>query len=86
MHISPNISRSKGKQAMKFNQVVEYYMRNIFLEKGYTKCCGKTIRRPSYKYRKILKLSCRPLAFNSYKASSKTKKRAETSLPASFSA
>ena len=29
-HILPNISRSKGKQAMKFGQLIEYNMRNIF--------------------------------------------------------
>ena len=37
-------------------------------------------------YRKILKLRCRPLAFSSYKAFSKNKKRPGTSLSASFSA
>ena len=37
-------------------------------------------------YQNILKLSCIPLAFNSYKAFSKNKKRSGTSLPASFSA
>ena len=33
IHILLNISRSKGNQAMKFSQLVEYNMRNIFLEK-----------------------------------------------------
>ena len=37
-------------------------------------------------YGNILKLSSRPLAFTSYKAFSKNKKRSGTSLPASFSA
>ena len=37
-------------------------------------------------YRTILKISCRPLVFTSYKAYSKNKKRSETSLPTSFSA
>ena len=36
-------------------------------------------------YQNILKLSCRPLAFTSYKAFLKNKKRSGTSLPASFS-
>ena len=36
-------------------------------------------------YCSILKLSCRSLAFTSYKAFLKNKKRSETSLPASFS-
>ena len=30
IHILPNISRSKGNQAMKFGQLSEYNMRNIF--------------------------------------------------------
>ena len=37
-------------------------------------------------YRKILKLSCRPLAITSYKAYLKNKKKSGTSLPVSFSA
>ena len=40
-----NISRSKGNQAMKFGQLIEYNMRNIFLEKSYTKCGRETIPR-----------------------------------------
>ena len=31
---------------MKFGQLIEYYMRNIFLEKSYPKCGGETITRP----------------------------------------
>ena len=42
LHILPNISRSKGNQTMKFGQLIEYNMRNIFLEKSYTKCGGET--------------------------------------------
>ena len=49
IHILPNISRSKGNQAMKFGQLVKYNMRNIFLEKSYTKCGGETIARPVLK-------------------------------------
>ena len=30
---------------MKFGQLIEYNMRNIFLEKSYTKCSGETIHR-----------------------------------------
>ena len=41
----PNISRSKGNQAMKIDQLIEYNMRHIFLEKSYTKCDGETIPR-----------------------------------------
>ena len=35
IHILPNISRSKGNQEMKFGQLIEYNMRNIFVEKSY---------------------------------------------------
>ena len=42
----PNISRTKGNQTMKFGQLIEYNMKNIFLEKSYTKCLGETIPRP----------------------------------------
>ena len=45
IHILPNISRSKGNQAMKTGQLIEYNMRNIFLEKPYTKRVGETIPR-----------------------------------------
>ena len=31
---------------MKFGQLIEYNMRNIFLEKSSTKCGGKTSLRP----------------------------------------
>ena len=46
IHILPNISRSKGNLTMKFGQLIEYKMRNIFLEKSGTKCCGETYSRP----------------------------------------
>ena len=36
IHILPNISRSKGNQTMKFGQLVECNMRNIFPEKKHT--------------------------------------------------
>ena len=50
----PNISRSKGNQTMKFGQLIECNMRNIFLEKSYTKCGGETSPRP---FSEKLKLS-----------------------------
>ena len=34
-HILPNISRSKGNQTMKVDQLIKWNMRNIFLEKSY---------------------------------------------------
>ena len=43
IRILPNIPRSKGNQTMKFGQLIEYNMRNSFVEKSYTKCAGETI-------------------------------------------
>ena len=54
LHILTNISRIKGNQTMKYGQLIEYNMRNIFLEKSYTKSVGETISRP---FSKKLKLS-----------------------------
>ena len=54
IHILPNISRSKGNQTMKFGQLIECNMRNIFLEKSYKKCGEETSPRP---FSEKLKLS-----------------------------
>ena len=35
IHILPNISRSKVNESIKLGQLIEYTMRNIFLEKLY---------------------------------------------------
>ena len=48
MHILAYIPRSKTNQTKKFGQLIEYNMRNIFLEKSNTKCGGETIPRPFY--------------------------------------
>ena len=37
----PNISRSKGNQAVKFGQLIKYNLRNIFLKNSYPKCGGE---------------------------------------------
>ena len=37
-HILYNISRSKGNQSMNFGLLIEYSMRNIFLEISFAKC------------------------------------------------
>ena len=42
----PNISRSKGNQTIKFGQLIEYNMSNIFVEKSYTKCGREAIPGP----------------------------------------
>ena len=49
----PNISRSKGNQAMKFGQLIECNLRNNFVGKSYTKCAGETIRRSLSKKSKL---------------------------------
>ena len=46
IYIFLSISRSKGNQTMKFNQLTEYDLRNIFPEKIYQKCGEETIPRP----------------------------------------
>ena len=51
--ILPNILRSKCNQTMKFDQLIEYNMRNIFLEKSYTQCVGDTIPWPFSKESKF---------------------------------
>ena len=38
-----NIRIRKGSQAMKFGQLIEYNMKNFFLEKSYPKCGVETI-------------------------------------------
>ena len=47
IRILSNIWRSKGNLTMKFGQLIECRMRNIFLEKSYTKRGGKTSPRLS---------------------------------------
>ena len=54
IHILPNILKSKGNQAIKFGQLIEYNMRTIFLGKSSTKCDGAICQRP---FPGILKLS-----------------------------
>ena len=52
IHILSNIFRSRGNQTMKFGQLMSniflkiFFMRNIFLEKSYTKCGGETSLGP----------------------------------------
>ena len=38
---------------MKFGQLIEFNMRNIFLEKSYTRCGGEASPRPFYKKSKL---------------------------------
>ena len=41
--------RLDGNQIIKFGQLIEYNMRNIFLEKSYINCNGKASPRSFYK-------------------------------------
>ena len=45
MHILINISRSKGSKTIKFGQLIECKMRNIFLQKPFVKRGRETIPR-----------------------------------------
>ena len=56
VHILSNISRSKGNQAMKFGQLLQYNMTNIFLEISSTKYGGEPIPR-SFSPRSKLSIS-----------------------------
>ena len=54
IYVLPNIVRNKDNRPNKFGQLREYNMKNIFLEKPYTKCGGETSPRP---FSEKLKLS-----------------------------
>ena len=45
-HIDQHLSRSKDNKAIKFDQLLEYNTRNIFLEKAYTYTRWNTIPTP----------------------------------------
>ena len=38
---------------MKFGRLIEHNLKNIFLEKSFTKCGGETIPRPLFKKSKL---------------------------------
>ena len=42
-HLLNKISRGKDNQAIKFVQLIEYNIRNIFFEKSHKTCSGETI-------------------------------------------
>ena len=64
--VLPNISRSKGNQTIKFGQLIECNMRNIFLEKSYKKCGGESSARPfSNNLKLIISLDQQPKVLNS---------------------
>ena len=45
-YIYCTVFKSKSNQIMRFDQLIEHDMRNVFIEKLYSKCGGKTIIRP----------------------------------------
>ena len=53
IHTLINISRNKRNQTMKYGQLIEYNIRNIFLKNSYAKCDGETIPRPFSKKSKL---------------------------------
>ena len=46
IHVLVNISKSKRNQTMKFGELIEFSMKNIFVEKTFTKCVEKTSPTP----------------------------------------
>ena len=53
IRILSNISRRKCNQAIKFGQLTKYNMRNILIEKSYTKQGRETSPRPSSEKSKL---------------------------------
>ena len=53
IHILSDISKSKGNQTMKFGQLIDYNIRNIFLENSYKKCSGEISPRRFHKKSKF---------------------------------
>ena len=50
MHVLHNTSRSKANQAMKIGQLIEYNMKNIFLENHTQNVVEKLFTEPFLKY------------------------------------
>ena len=53
IHTLTNISKSKDNQATKPGWLIGHNLKNIFLEKSYTKFGGETISRPFSKKSKL---------------------------------
>ena len=54
VHILPNISQSKGNQAIKFGQLIAYNKRNIFFQKLCGKRGSETSSRSLFIFKKSL--------------------------------
>ena len=58
-HILYNILRTKGNPIMKFGQLIENKMGNVFFEKSYAKYDGEASHWPFYKKSKLsISLAC----------------------------
>ena len=64
IQILPNISRSKDNQTMAFDKLIEFNLRNVFLEKSYAKCGLETCLEPFLKNKKWGYLWISSLKFN----------------------
>ena len=53
IHILPDISKCKRNLIMKFGQLIEYNMSDIFHEKSCTKCVGEASHIPFFKKSKL---------------------------------
>ena len=53
IQILSTISNGKGNETMKFGQLIENSMRNLFLEKSYPKCGEEASPRQFYKKPKM---------------------------------
>ena len=72
IQILSNISRSKGKQTIKFSELIKYKMGNIFLEKSYIICgAGPPPFYKKSKYLWINILKCYEACFYCMSKSSK---------------
>ena len=75
IQILSNISKSKGKQTIKFSQLIKYKMGSIFLEKSYTICgAGPPPFYKKSKYLWINILKCYEACFYCMSMSKSTKR------------
>ena len=65
IHILPYISRITENQTMKFDQLIEYNIRSIFVGPSYPKCDGEAIPRPLSKNKHLAYLWINSLKFYS---------------------
>ena len=97
IHILLNISRSKDNQTMRFGQLIQYNIRNIFPKKKIHEkwrnlwsnsliFCTVFLICKVEGYRSTLKISCRPIVFTTNEDFLKYKKKSRPSFNATFPA